>query len=97
MLMTFGFIPGTAYITIKLKAAYMINSRHYTWIQLHEKAFKVAPHNFGKNLNGTLVYNIFRKIYDLDESKQLIMINQIWILMPASDFKCIHNQQFKFI
>ena len=25
---------------------------------------------------GTLVYNIFRQIYHLDESKQLIMINQ---------------------
>ena len=39
-------------------------------------AFKVAPYNFSKKLNGTLVYNIFRQIYHLDESKQLIMINQ---------------------
>ena len=38
--------------------------------------FKVGPYNFSKKLNGTLVYNIFRQIYHLDESKQLIMINQ---------------------
>ena len=39
-------------------------------------SLKVAPYNFSKKLNGTLVYNIFRQIYHLDESKQLIMINQ---------------------
>ena len=36
----------------------------------------MAPYNFSKKLNGTLVYNIFLQIYHLDESKQLIMINQ---------------------
>ena len=37
---------------------------------------KVAPYNFSKKLSGTLVYNIFRQIYYVDESKQLIMIDQ---------------------
>ncbi len=41
------------------------------------QSLKVAPYNFGKKLNSKLVYNIFRKIYHLDESKQLIMINQL--------------------
>ena len=42
------------------------------------KCLKVAPYNLSKEKNGTLVYNIiFHKIYDiLDESKQIIMINQ---------------------
>ena len=39
-------------------------------------AVKVAPYNFSKKGNGMLVYNIFRQIYHLDESKQLIMISQ---------------------
>ncbi len=44
---------------------------------MYTAALKVAPYNFSKkNENGTLVYNIFRQIYHLDESKQLIMINQ---------------------
>ncbi len=34
------------------------------------------PTILAKKLNGTLVYNIFRQICHLDESKQLIMINQ---------------------
>ncbi len=50
-------------------------------------AFKVAPYNFSKKLNGTLVYNIFRQIYHLDESKQLIMINQIDVAMTTMTFQ----------
>ena len=45
-------------------------------LQVIWNTLKVAPYNFSKTLNGTLVYNIFRQIYHLDESKQLIMINQ---------------------
>ena len=40
------------------------------------KNYILHPYNFSKKLNGTLVYNIFRQIYHLDESKHLIMINQ---------------------